>query len=115
MPYNIGYTNTVVIYYHSTVITKVMLLYNTEWWYDHGMAVNYCGKFFITLGLGSALCLVLIKAYRGQLWKGKTIKLAQGKNERKSNGIKLFIIIKLQKHFFCKKWQILGTCLIKDD
>jgi hypothetical protein len=28
--YNIGYTNTVIIYCHSTVITKVMLLYNTE-------------------------------------------------------------------------------------
>jgi hypothetical protein len=28
--YNIGYTNTTVIYHHSTVITKVMLLYNTE-------------------------------------------------------------------------------------
>ena len=24
--YNIGYTNTAVIYFHSTVITKVMLL-----------------------------------------------------------------------------------------
>ncbi len=33
-----------VIYLHSTVITKVMLLYNTEWWYHHGMAVNYRGK-----------------------------------------------------------------------
>jgi hypothetical protein len=28
--YNIGYTNTVLIYRHSTVITKVRLLYNTE-------------------------------------------------------------------------------------
>ena len=40
MVYNIGYTNTKVIYCHSTLITKVMLLYNTEWQYDHGMAVN---------------------------------------------------------------------------
>jgi len=32
------------IYCHSTVITKVMLLYNTESWYGHEMAVNYCGK-----------------------------------------------------------------------
>ncbi len=30
MLYNIGYTNIAVIYRHSTVITKVMLLYNTE-------------------------------------------------------------------------------------
>ncbi len=112
MPYTIGYTNTVVIYCHSTVITKVMLLYNTEWWHDHGMAVNYCGTFFITLGPGSALCLVMIKANRGQIWKGKTIKLAQGKYEKESNGIKLFIIIKLQKTFFCL---ILVTCLIKND
>jgi hypothetical protein len=33
-----------VIYHHFTVITKVMLLYNTEWQYDHGMAVNYHRK-----------------------------------------------------------------------
>jgi hypothetical protein len=52
MLYNIGYTNTVVIYCHSTVITNVMLLYNTEWWHDHGMAVNYCVKSFITLDPG---------------------------------------------------------------
>jgi hypothetical protein len=32
----------------------------------------------------SALCLVLVKAYRGQLWKGKQ------KNERMSNSINLF-------------------------
>jgi len=30
MLYNIGYTNTKVIYSHSTSITKVMLLYNTQ-------------------------------------------------------------------------------------
>jgi hypothetical protein len=28
--YKIGYTNTMVIYFHSTVITEVILLYNTE-------------------------------------------------------------------------------------
>ncbi len=50
MLYNIGYTNTVVIYCHSTVINKVMLLYNTEWQYDHGMAVNYQGKKFYNIG-----------------------------------------------------------------
>ncbi len=52
MLYNIGYTNTVVFYCHSTVITKVMLLYNTEWQYDHGMVVHYRSKSFITLGPG---------------------------------------------------------------
>jgi hypothetical protein len=39
-----------VIYHHSTVITKVMLLYNTEWRYDHGMAVNYRSKKFYNIG-----------------------------------------------------------------
>ncbi len=46
---NIGYTNTAVIYCHSTVIIKVMLLYNTELWYDHGMAVNYHNKKFYNI------------------------------------------------------------------
>jgi hypothetical protein len=50
MLYNIGYTNTLVIYHHSTVITKVMMLYHTEWQYDHGMVVNYCGKKFYNIG-----------------------------------------------------------------
>ncbi len=48
--YNIGYTNTMVIYCHSTVITKAMLLYNREWWYDDGMAAHYCGKKFYNIG-----------------------------------------------------------------
>ncbi len=39
-----------VIYRHSTVITKIMLLYNTEWQYDHGMAVNHQGKKFYNIG-----------------------------------------------------------------
>ncbi len=50
MLYNIGHTNTTVIYCNSTVITKVMLLYNTEWWHDHEMAVNYCSKIFYNIG-----------------------------------------------------------------
>ncbi len=50
MFFNIGYTNTKVIYCHSTSITKVMLLYNTEWQYDHGMAVNYHSKKFYNTG-----------------------------------------------------------------
>ncbi len=55
MLYDIGYTNTTVIYHHCTVITKVMLLYSTESWHDHEMVVNYCGKSFITLGPGCQL------------------------------------------------------------
>ncbi len=50
MLYNIGYTNTVVIYRHSTLITKVLLLYNTEWQDDLGMAVNYHDKKFYNTG-----------------------------------------------------------------
>ncbi len=52
MLYNIGYTNTVVIYCHFTVITKVMLLYNTKWQCGHGMAEITAVKSFITLGPG---------------------------------------------------------------
>jgi hypothetical protein len=57
MLYNIGNTNTLVIYRHSTVITKVMLLYNTEWQYDHGKAVNYRSKKIYNIGprLGLAI------------------------------------------------------------
>ncbi len=50
MLYNIGYTNTAVIYRHSIVIDKVMLVYNTEWRYDHEMTVNYRGKKFYNIG-----------------------------------------------------------------
>ncbi len=44
MLYNFVYPNTKIIYCHSTLITKVILHYNTEWQYDHGMEVNYCRK-----------------------------------------------------------------------
>jgi len=38
---------TAVIYCHSMVFTLIIMFYNTEWWYDHGMAVNYrCKKFY---------------------------------------------------------------------
>ncbi len=50
MLYNIGYINTVVIYLNSTVINKVIWLYNTEWWFDHGMAVYYESKKFYNIG-----------------------------------------------------------------
>ncbi len=52
MLYNIGYINTMVIYCHSTVITNAIWLYNTEEWFDHGMAVNYRGKKFYNIGPG---------------------------------------------------------------
>jgi hypothetical protein len=39
-----------VIYHHSTVITKVMVLYNAERQYDHGIAINYCGIKFYNIG-----------------------------------------------------------------
>jgi hypothetical protein len=50
MLYNIGYTNAIVIYCHSMVITEVIQLNNTEWQYYHGMAVNYHGKMFYNIG-----------------------------------------------------------------
>jgi len=37
------YNTAMVNYCHSTVITEVMKLYNTEWRDYHGKAVNYCG------------------------------------------------------------------------
>jgi hypothetical protein len=45
-----------VIYCHSIVITKIILLYNTEWRYDHGMAVNYCSKKFYDIGNRVKVC-----------------------------------------------------------
>jgi hypothetical protein len=33
------------------VITKVVWVYNTEWWHYHGMTVNYLGKKFYNIGL----------------------------------------------------------------
>ncbi len=50
MFYNIGFTYTMVIYCHSMVITTVIWLYNTEWQYYHGMAVNYRSKKFYNIG-----------------------------------------------------------------
>ncbi len=46
----------------------------------------------------SALCLVLIKVCRGQLWKGKQNKYSDEKMEGNCNGVKLFKIIKSRKH-----------------
>jgi len=39
-----------VIYCHSIVFTAILMLYNTEWQYNHGMAVNYRGKKFYNIG-----------------------------------------------------------------
>ncbi len=50
MLYNIGFTNTMVIYCHSMVIAEVLKLYKTEWQYYHEMAVNYHGKMFYNIG-----------------------------------------------------------------
>jgi hypothetical protein len=50
MFYNIGYTNTVVIYCHCMVISKLIKLYITEWQYYHRMVVNYCSKMLFNIG-----------------------------------------------------------------
>ncbi len=44
--------------------------------------------------LGTALCLVPKTAYRGQPPKGNS----EEKKARKNNGVKAFIVIKLQKN-----------------
>ncbi len=41
---------TVVIYCNYMEITLVILFYNTEWQQYHGMAVNYHGKKFYSIG-----------------------------------------------------------------
>jgi hypothetical protein len=51
-----------LIYRHPTVITKAMLLYNTEWRYDHGMVVNYHGKKFYNIGPWANLIKLLFMA-----------------------------------------------------
>ncbi len=58
------------------------------------------------------LYIVLIKAFRGQLWKGEQNKNSKEKIEGISNGVKIFKMIKLQKHFvIVKKWKVLRVCL----
>ncbi len=47
----------------------------------------------------SALCSVLLKAYRGQLWKVNQNKNCDEKNERMNISVKNFIITKLYKLF----------------
>jgi hypothetical protein len=37
------------------VITKVVWVYNKEWWYYHGMTVNYLGKKFYNIGPGEKI------------------------------------------------------------
>ncbi len=32
------------------VITTIISVYNTEWWYYHGTAINYCSKKFYNIG-----------------------------------------------------------------
>ncbi len=46
----------------------------------------------------SPLCLLIIKVYRGQLWKGKQNNNSEEKIEKVSCWVIFFIIIKLLKH-----------------
>ncbi len=39
-----------VIYRHSMVFTAILMFYNTERQYDHGIAVNYCSEKFYNIG-----------------------------------------------------------------
>ncbi len=47
-----------------------MLLYNTEWRYDHGMAVNYHGKKFYNIGPRK-------EAEMNEVKKGKKMKMSK--------------------------------------
>jgi hypothetical protein len=56
----------------------------------------------------SAFCLVQIKTYSGQLWKGKE-KTQKNKIERNRNRVKVFIIQKFQKHLVIIKMKSFGS------
>ncbi len=47
---------TAVIYCHSMVFTVIIMFYNTESRYGHGMAVNYRGKKFYNIGPRCLYC-----------------------------------------------------------
>jgi hypothetical protein len=68
------------------------------------------------LGWKGTAHFALIKAYRGQLWKGKQNKKFERENDENRDGTKLFIIIKFQKHLvivnmgsFCNLCHLLLT------
>jgi hypothetical protein len=42
------------------VFTAMLMFYNTEWRYDHGIAINYRGKKFITLGPGDKIMNIFL-------------------------------------------------------
>jgi hypothetical protein len=62
----------------------------------YNMAIITDVKCFIVQALcrewNNALCLILIKAYRGQLWKDKQNKNSEEKIGRKSDSINLLIL-----------------------
>jgi hypothetical protein len=59
-----------------------------------------CGNF---KQWNSALCIVLIRAYRVQFWKGKKNKNFGEKNEGNSNDVQPLKIIKLLKHLLIEQ------------
>jgi hypothetical protein len=48
---------SVVIDCPSMVITKVVWVYNTEWWHYHGITVNFLGKKFYNIGPGEKVSI----------------------------------------------------------
>ncbi len=54
-------------------------------------------------------CVVLINAYRGQLWIGKQKQVVKIKIESGSNIVKSFAIIKFQVHSVIVKMAVLGA------
>ncbi len=68
-------------------------------------------KKFLQLQCKSLLCLVITKANRWQLWKGKQNKLFK-KYWRKPQWFQTFYHSKIEKKLsYCKKWQVLCAWL----
>ncbi len=65
----------------------------------------------VFLTWSSALSIVLIRAYRGELWIGKQCKKLT-KNDANINSVKLFAILNYQKLSTNKKWHVIGACLV---
>jgi hypothetical protein len=65
---------TAAIYCHSMVFTVIIMFYNTEWQYDHGMAEKYSGKKFYNIGprhqfYQQFICAFFTRMTKKPFWK----------------------------------------------
>ncbi len=61
----------------------------------------------------STHCLVLVKSYRGQLWKCKQIKIPKGKIWKNGQCCQTYFNYKIAKRFsYHNKWFIFGAYLV---